>query len=143
MVLSCSKPTTDGTLFLLLFGDSLFEVPAADTVAKRYPRIRLLPKPTASTAFKCLVKKAPTPLSDDSDEPELAGVENCLMTFAQADMLQHARQYAKAMEVQKEALALLEQFKGMELIQQANRRQVTPDVDEMSGDWETSKGWYV
>lgn len=145
VILSATKGTTTGDV-RFVWGDNadlLFTLAAADTAAKRYPRIQLLPKPTAQLDCKCLVKKKPTALTDDYDEPELTGVENCLMSFAQADMLQHARQYGKAMELQKEGLALLEQFKSMELIQQAHRRQVTPDVDVQSGDFEMSKAWYL
>lgn len=145
VILSATKAEWEADV-RFVFGDNadlLFTLGAGATAARRFPRIQLLPKPTADTAFKVLVKKKPTVLSDDRDEPELTGLENCLMSFAQADMLQHSRHYAKAAEVQKEALGLLEQFKRMELIQMASRQQVVPDVVEQTGDFLGDKGWYA
>lgn len=143
VILSVTKPETDGAITWSNDGDQLFVMAATATAADRHPRIQLLPKPTADTAFKCLVKKQASRLEDDSDAPEIPGVDNALMSFAQSDMLQAARQYGKAQAVAQEAIALLAQLKRLEVVQQASRCQVVPVVDEMTGDWETSKSWYV
>ena len=142
VILSITKEVTTADILMEFDTDDIVTLAAADTAAKRYPRIRLLPTPTADTAFKCLVKKKATPMTADADEVELQGVENALMAFAQADMLQHARQYAKAMEVSKEALGLLEQFKRMEVVQQATRQRIVPEVMDQGNDWPESKGWF-
>lgn len=145
IILSATKPETDEAVELQFDTDVWFSIGAGETAAKRYPRIRLLPKPSAdSTDFKALVKKKASPLEDDADEPELTGCENTLIALAQVNLLRHARQYGKSQLVAQEALALLQQFKQMEVVQQATRCVVTPDDGESWGSsYEMSKGWYL
>ena len=142
-VLSVTKPATTAAVAFLLDTDTLFSIPAAATAATVRARLRLLPRPNEETPCKCLVKKKPAALVNDADAPELIGVENALMCFAEGDMYQHARQLGKQQAKVGEGLALLEQYKRLEVVQQASRGQITPDVAEMSGDWENSKAWYV
>ena len=101
-------------------------------------RIRVFPKPGASAvlgdfSLRAVVKRKVLALSTDNDTPLLRGVDNVLMSFAQADMLQRARRYGQAQAVQQEALALFEQFKRMEVAQQSHRQRITPEVYETSG----------
>lgn len=109
-------------------------------------RIRIYPKPgngAAARGYEALVKRKLIPLTDDNDVPMLTGIENCLMSLAQADMLQRSRQYGKAQIVQAEADGLFDQFKRLEVVQQANRMQILPEVTEPSGSigWRPSKGY--
>ncbi len=110
-------------------------------------RVRLYPKPGAGAAavsYTALVKRKCLELDSDNAVPQLAGIENCLMAFAQADMLQRARQYGKAQLPAAEAVALLEQFKRVEVAQQADRMRITPQVTEVSGemyDWGGKSNW--
>ncbi len=109
-------------------------------------RIRVYPKPGNGAdrrSMRALVKRKVVCLIGDNESPLLAGIENSLMAFAQSDMLQRARQYGKAQIVQQEALALFDQFKRLEVVQQANRQQITPEVSEPSGmiGWQRSKGF--
>jgi hypothetical protein len=106
-------------------------------------RIRVYPKPGNSAAavnFTALVKRKVRSLTLDGDVSQLPGLDNCLMAFAQADMLQHDRQYGKAQVVQQEALALFEQFKRLEVAQQADNMRFIPDVGEVPGEWDSTAG---
>lgn len=109
----------------------------ADAKATEFPLklpIRLFPEPSAVTTFRALVKKKPIPLEEDGASPELRGVDNCLMAFAQADMLQRSRQYGKADLVVKEAVTLLGQLKAVAVVQEAHHQQIVPRVEQSSGD---------
>lgn len=107
-------------------------------------RIRLTPQPQETTGFKAMVKLKPQPMTDDAEEPAISGVEDCLMSFAQGDMLQRARQYGKAQVVQQEAIELLKQLKIAGVAQEAHVQQITPIVSEPSGsvDFISGKGFW-
>ena len=142
--LSCRKAVTTGYVALTYLGGTIFQVAAAAVVAVRYPRIRLLPIPTADTAFKCLVKKKATALEEDSDEPEIPGVENCLIALAAGDLMQSQRSaFAKADQFYKEGNALLEQLKRVETVQQASSVRIVPEADVPAGFGMGDKGFYV
>lgn len=144
VILSASKQTTQQAVNLVLDGETVGSAAAAETVWRKYPRIRLLPIPTADTALKALVKLKPQELTDDNDEPQVRGVENCLMAFAQADLLQHARQYGKAQAVVQEGTALLKQLKTVAVAQEANLQRIVPAAYETPGEvgFGTSKGYW-
>jgi hypothetical protein len=141
-ILSVTKAVTVGPISCDFDNDNVFYLYGADTAAKRYPRIQLLPKPTADTVFTVLVKKRATLLTDGGDEPELPGAENCLIAFCQADLLELDSAYAKAALVRQEAMALLEQLKSMETVQQSSSVRFVPDPDEPAGVGEWGKGWF-
>lgn len=109
--------------------------PGSTTFSPRQ-RIRIYPKPGTGAAAKnyvALVKRKCLPLDNDNAEPMLAGIENCLMAFAQSDLLQYCRQYGKSQAGAQEGLALLEQFKRLEVVQQAHRMRIIPHVSEVAG----------
>lgn len=107
-------------------------------------RIRFAPSPQETTAFKALVKLKAQSMTDDAEEPQISGIEDCLMAFVQGDMLQRARQYGKAQVVSQEALALLSQLKIAGVAQEAHDQRITPEVVETSGTIEEAngKGWW-
>ena len=133
VIQSVSKATTTAAVGVVLDGEAVITLAAAATVAKRYPRIQLLPMPTETTEFKALVKRKPLRLSDDNDEPAIRGVDNCLMEYAQADMYERGRQLGKAALKRADADKLLGQLKKIEVAQEANHCQIVPDVSEPSG----------
>jgi len=144
-----TKPTTTSVVVLYKGNDDDAVAAAyglqAETSFRLCLPIRVLPAPTALTAFKALVKKRLAPFDNDSAVPELGGVDNCLIAFAQADMLERARQYGKAQLKAQEAGALLAQLIRMETLQQAHRQRVTPDVETVSGgdlDGGAGKGYW-
>lgn len=113
-------PTSSGSGTILTIG-------ATDTSGKKRQRIRLVVIPSASLTIRVLGKRAVPTFSDDNDEPSISGVENCLLAFAQADMLQRIRQYGKSASIAQEALALLEQLKKQEVVQQAHYQRIIPE----------------
>jgi hypothetical protein len=135
-----------GRVFLQINGTTVSFCPAGKLSFPRRQRIRVFPRPPTSGTqyFEALVKRAIIPLEDDNDEATLEGIDNCLMAFAQADMLQRSRQYGKAQLVTQEAAALFEQFKRVEIFQQAHQQRVIPMVTETSGDvdYMNSKGYW-
>lgn len=133
VILSASKTATNNSIAFALDGDQIAVMTAAALVAKRCPRIQLLPMPTDTTEFKALVKRKPLRLSDDNDEPAIRGVDNCLMEYAQADMYERGRQLGKAALKRADADKLLGQLKKIEVAQEANHCQIVPDVSEPSG----------
>lgn len=100
---------------------------AAATAAPQRCRIKLIGVPDDGTVLRILGKSAAPAFSNDNDEPGLSGVANCLIAFAQADMLQRERQYSKAQALQQEAQALLDQFKRQEVVQQAHHQRIIPE----------------
>lgn len=145
VILSATKLATSGSAYFALDGVEIALAASTDTEWKSYPTIRIFPRPTASLDLRVMVKRKCIDLTDDGDSPEIDGVDNCLMTFAQVDMLKRARQYGKAGAVTSEALALLNQLKVVAVAQQAQRTQVVPIVGEVSGSvWDGvgNKGYW-
>lgn len=91
-------------------------------------RIRLVDIPSDSLTVRILGKRACPTFTNDLDVPALTGVDNCLLAFAHADMLERERQYGKAkLKVDNEALPLLEQLKANEAVQQAHNLRIIPE----------------
>jgi hypothetical protein len=106
---------------------TILTIPASSTTATKRQRVRLVEAPGAATTIRVLGKrKAPT-FTDDNDESGLSGADNCLIAFVQADMLQRERQYGKAQVLQQEAIALLDQLRHLETVQQAHHVRMMPD----------------
>lgn len=133
LILSVTKPTTVGAVSLILDSDYVVRMTAAQTAAPRYLRLRLSPVPTEATALKALVKLKAQVLVDDDDTPQLRGIENTLLAFAQGDMLERQRRYGQAAAKMQEGLALLEQIKRTEVMQEAVTTRIVPEVYEQSG----------
>lgn len=112
----------------------------ANAVLKRQ-RIRLLQIPPQNITIRVLGKRTMPTFSNDLDTPPIDGMENCLLAFAQADMLQRERQYGKARELQQEAIGLLDQLKDMEVVQQAHRVCITPG-DGFVSEYQFNGGAY-
>jgi hypothetical protein len=100
---------------------------AADTAARKRQRIRLIELPDAALTIRVLAKLVCPSLSADGDAPALTNVDNCLMAFAQGDMLQRERQYGKAQAAFAEGVQLLDQLKRVEVIQEAHNLCIQPD----------------
>lgn len=143
VILSITKNATAADVTLNLDSETVLTIASTETAAKKHVRIRLMPMPEASVVLAALVKIKPQRLSDDSDEPAIRGADNCLMAFAQGDMLQRSRQYGKAQLVAQEAVGLLDQLKRIEVVQEAQTQQIIPEVSEPSGSigWHRSKGF--
>lgn len=107
--------------------DSIVTMAATDTTAALRQRIRMLETPEDATTVRVLGKRKCPRFSDDNDQPPVRGMDNLLIAMAQGDMLERERQYGKANLKFQEGVALLEQFKAAETIQQAHNQRIIPD----------------
>ncbi len=126
------KSTTTGNLTVTLNDSSGLTktegtLLTTDTRSPSFQRIRVFDIPNQSADIKVAGKVKCEALDFDNQEPQLRGCENILMTFAQADMLERERQYGKAQGKVNEAVALLEQYKRIEVVQQAHNMRIIPE----------------
>lgn len=120
---------------------TILTLAAADTAARKRQRIRLIAIPTAALTIRVLAKLVCPALSADGDSPALTNVDNCLIAFGQSDMLERERQYAKAASKAEEGVALLEQLKRTEVIQEAHNQCIQP-AGGYGGDYDTRGGGF-
>jgi hypothetical protein len=102
-------------------------VPATTTSLPLRQRIQLIGQVPDGTVIRVLGKTAPPTFTADDDTPALTGVENCLIAFGLADMLESIRQFGKATTKQAEAVQLLDQLKGEQVLQQAHNKRLIPE----------------
>lgn len=124
-----TKATSDDTISLYVNYPlvEIIQLAATDTAALKRQRIQLLGTVVAPITIRVLGKvKMPT-FTADADEPGLTGVENCLIAFAQADMLERERQYSKAKALQDQGAALLELLTKEQTKQQAYHKRLVPE----------------
>jgi len=126
------KSGTNGTVHFIYSDNSgnhpIFDLLTGETAAKQRERVRFLYIPTQAMTLRLLGKRVCPSFTNDLDQPAIRGSENCLMAYAQADMLERERQYGKAqIKIQNEATPLLTQLKGVEVVQQAHNQQIVPE----------------
>lgn len=79
-----------------------------ETVDPIKRKIRFIPIPVETTALLITGKRPFVQITQDTDTPILRDIDNCLIAFATADMLERQRQYGKAASKIQEASALLQ-----------------------------------
>lgn len=126
------------------FSGSLFP---ENAVTERVQRIRCYPARTVQDTYLAHVKLVAPALSSDDDIPQIKGIDNVLLAFAQADMLQRQRQYAKAQALMTEAQGQLQIMLDLEKNQQAFDSCVVPALvnsDQYYDDFfgARGKGWW-
>lgn len=134
-------PTVAITAQVYTAGTTVSTMAAAALGATKRQRIRLMEIPADDVTIRVLGKRVCPTFSDDNDVPGINGVDNCLLAFAQADMLQRERQYGKAQAVQQEAGALLDQLKTLEMVQQAHNVSIQPGQGFVS-EYQFNSGAY-
>lgn len=97
------------------------------TASPKYQRIRIFAIPTATTSIYVLGKRPCIPLDFGSEVPAIKNIDNCLIAFGMARMLERARQFGKAQQKLSEASGLLKQLVEIEAVQSANYEQFKPD----------------
>lgn len=90
-----------------------------------YCRIKPVPVPDAAGTMFVLGKLKWVALGD-TDSPCLRGIDNALLAFAEADMLERGRQYAKAQTKFTEAGVHVGIMKDIEKGQQQSMSSITP-----------------
>jgi hypothetical protein len=88
-------------------------------------RIKPVPVPSDAGTMYVLGKLKWVALGD-SDSPCLRGVDNALLAYAEADMLERSRQYAKAQNKFAEASAAVQVMRDIERGQQQMVSQIIP-----------------
>jgi hypothetical protein len=113
----------------------------ADMEEVAIPTIRMVPPLAEPTELQVYGKKRFRQMQSDGDSPMVRGLTNALLAFAQADMLERARQYAKAAAKNSEATSMLTVARDEEVNQSAFDARVVPQVPAMEGteawlEWE-------
>jgi hypothetical protein len=120
-VYTISKPLTAGYVYT-----NIGNLAPDETTAPQYARVKLLPAPTVPHYLLVVGKRRYDPFRADGDTTAIGGIENALLAFAQADMLERQRQYAKAAAKTQEGQALLQQLLELERVQTAYEVRVVP-----------------
>ena len=136
---SLSKPPSLGKVTLTspeLNGERSDEWGAEET-ERRHVVCRILRRPnfdpTHPQMLHACFKRKIQPLAGDGDIPMVRGIDNVLLAFAQADMLERGRQYSKAQLKAQEAAALLQVAVDLQTGQGASLVQIQPETGSTSG----------
>lgn len=121
---SLQKLATADSVAIGPVGTDVITLAAADTNAPKRQRVRLIEIPTTETVIRVLAKRSAPAFSADLDEPAISGMENCLIAFGQADM--YERDETDPTAKLTEAMALLDQLKKIETVQQAHNQRIIP-----------------
>jgi hypothetical protein len=118
-------------------GDSL---KAGDTRSPSHQRLRLFSIPNTTLTLHVLAKKKFEPITFDQEEPAIRNLDNCLIAFAMADMLEMGRQYAKAQAMMSEGGVLLSELAKLETMQAANNTRFIPENGMGEGNYFGPRG---
>jgi hypothetical protein len=122
-----SKPRTPGDVLVDFDGTGGAILLWADqTIAPLHARVQMLPAPTEPASYLIHGKLRCRGLAHASDTPQLDGVENAVLAFAQGDMLERQRQYAKAQLKIKEGQTLIQELLDLETNQTAYEQRIIP-----------------
>lgn len=129
-----TKPVTADLVCITRMSDSsTFYIPASCQEAT-FARIRLLNPPSEALTLGVMAKKKLRQMTLDSDGPAIRGCENALMAFAQGDMLERSRQYAKAAAKISEGTQMMGLMRDQEMNQSAAESRIIPDVSIDEGE---------
>ncbi|HTI69675.1 MAG TPA: hypothetical protein VMF06_06900 [Candidatus Limnocylindria bacterium] len=139
---SLSKDPTLGVVLVssqLLWNEG-FDEWEPESNERRHVVCRIVQRPAYDPArplmlYAC-VKKKIQPLVSEGDVPVVRGIDNALLAFAQADMLERGRQYSKAQLKTQEAVALLQAAMDLQVGQGASLAQIQPAGGPIAGDRE-------
>lgn len=101
-------------------------LPATATEFPRRPRLRLVQRPSADWPVLALGKRRFPGWTNEFEAPALLNVENALIAYAMADMLERQRQYAKAQLKLQEAQGQMALLFDLERNQTACESRVVP-----------------
>ena len=129
-----TKPVTSDLVCITRMVDSsTFYIPASCQEAT-FARVRLLNPSAEALTLGILAKKKLRQMTLDSDGPMIRGSENALMAFAQGDMLERSRQYAKSASKIAEGTNLMGLMRDQELNQSAAEARIIPAVSVDEGE---------
>jgi hypothetical protein len=133
-----SKQPSVGTVTVKDSSGNVIQTLFSDEHQRRQARIRLHDIPSTNpTSLLVLAKRKPKPLLNDLDTPTIRNIENALLSYTLADMLELLRQYSKAAAKAQEAAAFLAEARDMEANQGQRSIRIIP---QDSGEW-TRDDW--
>jgi len=103
----------------------VLDLPPALT-SQAFQRISLLNAPDRQRPMRLLAKRRIKPLIEDSDSPELTGIDNALIAAALGDLLEAMRQYGKAQAKFQESGEFVRQMARLEREQSAGVARIIP-----------------
>lgn len=121
-----SKDVTSGSVVLFRESGGTEVTMASFETHLRYERIRLIDDPGEEVELLILGKRRIVNLEFDSDAPIIQNIDDAIIAHAQADMLERARQYAKASEKRQEANAQVAKAIDLETNQSARVVVICP-----------------
>ena len=89
--------------------------------------IQLIKKPDVAKTLLVLGKLKVVALGD-TDSPKINGIDNALLAYVEADMLEHVRQYGKAQAKQAEAVGQMAIMRDLEISQSAKISRLVPEM---------------
>ncbi len=105
----------------------LISLATSDTRSPKYQRLRIFNIPDASLTLSVLGKKKFIPLDFDTEEPEISNLDNCLIAFGMADMLEYGRRVGQAQTFKQEGAILLQELAKLETVQAAHNSRFIPE----------------
>lgn len=116
-----------GTSLVTNVTSTLGTLAPACTRSPQHQRVRLFAIPNAPFTLMVLGKKPFVPLDFATEKPLIRNLDNCLIAFGTADLLQRARQFGKAAQQMQEGAALLAELAKLEVLQATNNSRFVPD----------------
>ena len=101
--------------------------------ADGYSRIQLVPSPDVGGSVFIMGKLAWAEPADD-DSPIITGIDEALLAYAEGDMLERGRKYAKAQLKFQEASSLVSAMRQTQRQQFGSETLIIPDIYEESRD---------
>jgi hypothetical protein len=133
-----AKPETVGTITVTGYRTgSVLAVLGPKETSVTYARVRLHDTPESEEDYLVLGKTKCANFTEDYDTSVIPGIDDALIAFAQCDLLEKLRQYAKAQAKATEALAQVEKAKNLETRQTTNTVRMVPVV-EPAYDYDTT-----
>lgn len=131
-LLSIGKPETYGNLTIKnTDGTTLVTLWPLER-GRQHVRLWLHETPQDAKSLLLLGKRRLRDLWNDEDVPILRNIENALVSFVEADMLEYARQYSKAQVKLQEAAAHLAVMRDLDSNQAGRIMRIIPAY---SGEW--------
>lgn len=132
---SVSKPVTQGEIRMGKLGSpgSIYARIKASDSHTSYKRVQLLRAAASANASEEALlfygKHVINPLIHDNDVPQIKNIEEVLIAYTTADMLERERQWGKAQLKVQEGSALLMSRILAERTQKSNSIQIVPDTE--------------
>lgn len=143
-IYSLSKSSTSSALSVLdsSLAKTILSLESWET-SRSFQRIHFDVIPESADSCLILFKRTFRPLVNDSDSPELTGIDNALLASAIADMLEGQRQYGKAQIKMQEASMMATQMADMERHQSASASQLIPWDAAMAPDYYATTSYLI